>query len=109
MALFVGLLLAFAAGLWGTIIRPAAYEVTGEFVARPAVNLILIRHAPVEALGMGAMELMAVFGEPAQIDAASLAPGDRVRLAVRPVDGQLTLIRAAKIGPPTPAQNRGGP
>ena len=93
----MGLLLAFALGLWGTIIRPAAYEVTGEFVARPAANLILIRHDPVEALGMGAMELMAVFGEPAQIDAASLAPGDRVRLAVRPVDSQLTLIRIAKI------------
>ena len=96
-ALFAGLLVAFALGLWGTIIRPAAYEVTGEFVARPAANLILIRHEPVQALGMGAMELMAVFGEPDQIEAAALAPGDRVRLAVRPVDSQLTLIRIAKV------------
>jgi Cu/Ag efflux protein CusF len=93
----VGLLLAFALGLWGTIIRPPAYEITGEVVARPAANLILVRHAPVEALGMGAMELMAVFGEPAQLDAASLAPGDRVRLAVRNADGQLTLIRVTRI------------
>lgn len=46
---------------------------------------------------MGAMELMAVFGEPAQIDAASLHRGDRVRLAVRPVENQLTLIRIAKM------------
>jgi hypothetical protein len=48
-------------------------------------------------MGMGAMELMAVFGEPAQLDAASLAPGDRVRLAVRNADGQLTLIRVTRI------------
>ena len=95
--LFLVLVVAFALGLWGTIIRPAAYEVTGEFIGRPAGNLILIRHAPVEALGMGAMELMAVFGDPAQIDAAALVPGDRVRLAVRPVDGELTLIRIATI------------
>ena len=96
-ALFVGLVVAFALGLWATIIRPAAYEVTGEFIARPASNLVLIRHQAVAALGMGAMELMAVFGDPAQIDAAALVPGDRVRLAVRPVDNQLTLIRIAKI------------
>jgi hypothetical protein len=83
---------AFALGLWGTIIRPAAYEVTGEFIARPAANLILVRHEAVAAL-----ELMAVFGEPAQIDAAALSPGDRVRLAVRQVDNQLTLIRVAKM------------
>lgn len=95
--LFVVLLAAFALGLWGTIIRPAAYEVTGEVVARPAANLLLVRHDPVQSLGMGAMELMAVFGEPALIDAAGVSPGDRVRLAVRSVDGQLTALRAAKI------------
>jgi Cu/Ag efflux protein CusF len=67
------------------VARPAAYEVTGIFVARPAANLVLIRHDPVQALGMGAMELMAVFGDPSQIDAAALTPGDRVRLAVRSV------------------------
>ena len=97
MALFAGLLAAFALGLWGTIARPPAYEVTGAFVARPASNLILIRHEPVTALGMGAMEMMAVFGEPAQLDAAGLAAGDRVRLAVRSIDGQLTALRIDKI------------
>jgi Copper binding periplasmic protein CusF len=96
-ALFLGLLTLFAAGLWGTIIRPTAYEVTGQFVARPAANLILIRHDRIEALGMSAMELMAVFGDPPQIDAAGLTPGDRVRLAVRSVDNQLTLVRVVKI------------
>jgi Cu/Ag efflux protein CusF len=95
--LFVVLLGAFAVGLWGTIIRPAAYEVTGGVIARPAANLILIRHDPVEALGMGAMELMAVFGEPQQIDAAAPVPGDRVRLTVRSVEGQLTLLRITKL------------
>jgi Cu/Ag efflux protein CusF len=97
VALFAVLLVAFAVGLWGTIVRPAAYEITGEFLARPATNLILIRHDPVKALGMGAMELMAVFGDPAQIDAAALAPGERLRLAVRSIDGQLTLLRVTKI------------
>jgi Cu/Ag efflux protein CusF len=97
VALFAVLLVAFAVGLWGTIVRPAAYEITGEFLARPATNLILIRHDPVKALGMGAMELMAVFGDPAQIDAVALAPGERVRLAVRSIDGQLTLLRVTKI------------
>jgi Cu/Ag efflux protein CusF len=93
---FGALLAAFAVGLWGTIIRPAAYEVTGEVVARPASNLLLIRHDPLQSLGMGAMEMMAVFGDPAMIDAARLVPGDRVRLAVRAVDGQLTALRVAK-------------
>jgi hypothetical protein len=95
--LFAALLAAFAAGLWGTIIRAPAQEVTGEFLARPAANLILIRHAPLEALGMGAMELMAVFGDPALFDAAALAPGDRVRLAVRSIDNQLTALRVARL------------
>jgi hypothetical protein len=93
VALFVVLVAAFGVGLWGTVVRPAAYEVTGEFLARPAANLILVRHAAVQAVGMGAMELMAVFGEPAQIDVAAPVPGNRVRLAVRSVDGQLTLLR----------------
>lgn len=46
---------------------------------------------------MGAMDLMAVFGEPQQIDAVAPVPGDRVRLTVRSVEGQLTLVRIAKI------------
>ncbi len=46
---------------------------------------------------MGSMELMALFGEPQQIDAAAPAPGDRVRLTVRSVEGQLTLFRITKL------------
>jgi hypothetical protein len=89
---FVLLLGAFAVGLWGTILRPPAYEVRGEVVARPAANLLLIRHEPVGALGMGAMEVMAVFAAPADLDAARLEPGERVRLAVRRRGDELHLV-----------------
>lgn len=91
--LFVGLLIAFAAGLWGTILRPAAYEVQGEFVARAGPDLILVRHEIIAPLGMSAMEQMAIAVTPVQIDSLDLQPGDRVRLAVRPEGDQLRLVR----------------
>ena len=90
--LFVLLLALFAAGLWGTVVRPAAYEVRGEVVARAGPDLLLIRHQPVTALGMGAMEMMAVRGAPETLDAARLAPGDRVRLAVRARGDEIVLL-----------------
>jgi hypothetical protein len=95
--LFAALLAAFAVGLWGTIIRPAAYEIRGEVVARPQPSLLLVRHADVPALGMTAMELMAVVAEPAQVDAAEVRPGDRVRLAVRQRGDDLVLLRIEKL------------
>ena len=94
--LFAGLLVLFAVGIWGTLLRPPAYEVRGSFVARPAPDLILVRHEPVRGLGMGAMELMAVFTEPRQLDAVVLAPGDKVRLSVRQIDDRLILLRIEK-------------
>jgi hypothetical protein len=90
--LFVVLVALFAAGLWGTVVRPAAYEVRGELVARAAPDLILVRHQPVAGLGMGAMELMAVRGSPVTLDAAQLTPGDRVRLAVRQQGDTVSLV-----------------
>ena len=87
------MLAALAAGIWGTVVRPPAYEVRGEVVARPATDLILIRHEAVGGLGMAAMELMAVVGEPALLDRSQVRPGDRVRLAVRPQADQLILLR----------------
>jgi hypothetical protein len=84
---------AFGAGLWGTVLRPAAYEVQGEFVARAAPDLILVRHEAVTGLGMTAMEQMAVAVEPAQVDPLALKPGDRVRLAVRQEGETLRLLR----------------
>ncbi|HEV8472373.1 MAG TPA: copper-binding protein [Methylomirabilota bacterium] len=91
--LFVVLLALFAAGLWGTVVRPSAYEVRGEVIARAGPDLLLIRHQAVSVLGMQAMEMMAVRGAPATLDAAGLKPGERVRLAVRQSGDELTLLR----------------
>jgi len=93
----VVLLAAFAAGIWGTVIRPAAYEVRGTIVARPAPDMLLVRHEPVAALGMSAMELMAISASPALLDPVGPSPGDRVKLAVRQRDDQLVLIRIEKL------------
>ena len=41
---------------------------------------------------MGAMELMAVHGAAAMLDAAKLSPGDRVRLAVRQDGDAISLV-----------------
>lgn len=45
---------------------------------------------------MRAMEMMAVRGLPATLDAARLSPGDRVRLAVRPTGDEITLVWVEK-------------
>lgn len=95
--MFVALVLAFAAALWGTVLRPPAYEVRGEIVARPASNLIIVRHEAAPALAMAPMELMAIFAEPVLLDGANIAPGTRVRLAVRRKNDELTLIRIEKL------------
>lgn len=95
--MFVLLVTAFAAALWGTVLRPAAYEVRGEIVARPAPNLIVVRHEAAPALGMAPMELMAVFADPRLLDAAGVDPGTRVRLAVRRKNDDLTLLRIEKL------------
>jgi hypothetical protein len=94
--LFVALVVLFAAGLWGTIVRPPAYEVRGEVVARAAPDLLLVRHQAISALGMASMEMMAVRGAPGTLDAARLSPGDRVRLAVRPQGDEIQLVWVAR-------------
>jgi len=71
--------------------------VRGELVARSSVDTILVRHDPIAALGMGAMELMAIVGDPALLDASGARVGDRVRLAVRPVDDRLILVRIERL------------
>ena len=95
--MFIALVAAFAAALWATVLRPPAYEVRGAIVARPAANLILVRHEALPALGMTSMELMAVFSDPSLLDAVSVNPGDRVRLAVRRKNDELTLLRIEKL------------
>lgn len=91
------LLLAFAAGIWGTVLRPPAYEVKGEVVARAAPGLLIVRHEAASALGMAAMELMAVEGNPAAFDATPLAIGDRVRLAVRAEGDRIRVVWIEKL------------
>src|SRR5437899_3534563 len=59
--------------------------------------MILVRHEPVSALGMSAMELMAVSASPALLDPVGPKPGDRVKLAVRQQNDQLVLIRIEKL------------
>jgi len=71
--------------------------VRGEVVVRPAADLILVRHEAVAPLGMQAMELMAVFSDPTLLDNAHVDPGDRVRLAVRRKNDELTLLRIEKL------------
>jgi hypothetical protein len=71
--------------------------VRGTIVARPAPNLLLVRHDEIRALGMRAMDLMAIFADPVVVDRAGVAPGDRVRLAVRARDDQLTLVWVEKL------------
>lgn len=88
--------MAFAAGLWGTVVRPPAYELTGVVVARPAPDMVLIRHEAVTALGMGAMEMMAVRADPRLLDDADLQSGQRVRLGVRRRDDELVAFRIEK-------------
>jgi hypothetical protein len=96
---FVALVVAFAVALWGTVLRPPAYEVRGAIVGRPAANLILVQHEAVAALGMAPMELMAVFSDPALLERAAVKPGDRVRMAVRRRNDELTLLRIEKLPP----------
>lgn len=62
-------------------------------MGRPAPNLLLVRHEAVAGLGMAPMELMAVAADPALLDKSGVRPGDRVRLAVRPRDSEITLLR----------------
>jgi transcription termination factor Rho len=45
---------------------------------------------------MSAMEEMAVFVTPSQVDLLALRPGDRVRLAVRQEGERLVLVRIAR-------------
>jgi hypothetical protein len=92
IVVFVLLVAAFAAGLWGTVLRPAAYEVQGEIVARAAPDLLLVRHEAITGLGMRAMETMAVVVTPDQLASLDLPPGTRVRMAVRQRGDDLVLV-----------------
>ena len=70
----------------------------GEVVARAAPDLLLVRHEAIAALGMRAMETMAVSVTPEQLAGLDLKPGDRVRIAVRPRGDDLALVWIKKPG-----------
>lgn len=76
--------------------RPPAYELRGEVVARPAPGLLLVRHEAASGLGMTSMEMMALEAEPALLDAVAVATGDRVRMAVRQRGETIVLLRIEK-------------
>jgi hypothetical protein len=91
------MLVALAAGIWGTVLRPPAYEVRGEVLARPTPSTLLLRHEAVGGLGMGPMELMAVWGAAPMLDESGVQPGDRVRLAVRQQGDQIIVLRIERL------------
>jgi hypothetical protein len=100
-ALFLLLLAGFAAGIWGTYRAafpgPGLYRVTGIFEARGGPNLLLIRHDKVAGF-MDEMESMALLTDAAaQLDAADLQRGDRVRLTVRTEPGRLIAVEIQKV------------
>ena len=66
-------------------------------MARPAPDLLLVRHEAVAPLSMRAMELIAISAAPALLDLVAPAPGDRVKLAVRQEREQLVLLRIEKL------------
>lgn len=101
LLLFVVLLAAFAAGIWGSYRAafPAKglYRVTGVFERRVGDSMILVRHDVVPGL-MEEMASMAFVVESRErLDRAGLTPGDRVRFTVRQLPGQLLVVEIQKI------------
>jgi Cu/Ag efflux protein CusF len=99
--LFVVLLVAFAAGIWG--VYRAAYpgqglhRVNGVFERRFTDLMVSVRHEGIPGL-MDPMSSMVFMAESkALIDRAKLMPGDRVRLTVRTTGDRLLLVDIQKI------------
>lgn len=100
-ALFVLLLIAFGAGIWGSYraVFPGKglYRVTGVFESRAGETMILLRHDAVPGL-MEEMSSMAFFVESRELlDRAALAPGDRVRFTIRQEPDRLLVVEIRKI------------
>ena len=99
--LFVVLLVAFAAGIWG--VYRAAYpgqglhRVNGVYERRFTDLMISVRHEGIPGL-MDPMSSMVFMAESKElIDRARLMPGDRVRLTVRTTGDRLLLVDIQKI------------
>jgi hypothetical protein len=99
--LFVVLVGAFAAGIWGsyraTFPARGLYRVTGVFERRAGETLILVRHDAVPGL-MEEMTGMALEVESAGlVERAGIGPGDRVRLTIRQEPGRLVVVELQRI------------
>ena len=95
------LLVAFAAGIWGTYREafPARglFRVTGVFETRAGDSMILVKHDAVPGL-MPEMRSMVFVAESKElVDKAALHAGDRVRLTVRQMPDHLLVIEIRKL------------
>ena len=95
-AVFSLLLLALAAGIWGTYRNAypgrGLYRATGVFEARWGETAMLVRHEAVPGLmdDMASMSLVAESKE--LLDRAALKRGDRVRLTIRRTPEALRVV-----------------
>ena len=99
--LFVVLLAAFAAGIWGSYRESfpskGLYRVSGVFENRWGETMILVRHDAVPGL-MPEMGSMTLFAESREIlDRADLRPGDHVRFTIRPLPDKLVIVQIQKV------------
>lgn len=99
--LYVVLLLAFAAGIWGSYraVFPGKglHRVTGVFVARMGDRMILVRHEAVPGL-MEEMQSMLFFVESKELlDRAKLLSGDRVRFTLRQTPERLLIVEIHRL------------
>ncbi len=99
--LFAVLLVAFAAGIWGSYRAqypgPGLYRVTGVFEGRSGDTMILVRHEAVPGL-MEEMASMAFLAESKELlDRAALRPGDHIRFTIRQAPDTLLVVEIRKI------------
>jgi Cu/Ag efflux protein CusF len=99
--LFVVLLAAFGAGIWGTYREafPAKglHRVTGVFEIRAGESLMLVRHEAVPGLMPEMRSMVFVVESKELLDQAALHPGDRVRLTVRQKPDHLLVVEIRKL------------
>lgn len=99
--LYVVLLVALAAGLWGTYrkVFPARdlYRVTGVFQSRIGDTMILVRHDKVPGLMDEMKSMMFIAESRPLLDQAQLRSGDRVRFTLRQTPDKLLLVEIQRI------------
>ena len=99
--LFVVLLAALAAGIWGSYrdVFPARglYRVTGIFEERWGETLILVRHEAIPGL-MDEMNSMAFQAQSKELlDRAALRRGDHVRFTIHQFPDKLLVVEIQKV------------